>query len=379
MRSSNAHRTVIMSISASSAGKQDPRTALSFYYGPSGPFASQEGRPLVNDAFGHILSFLHPKDLARVESICRSWKRFIDETDQWKRQCEIHLNSHAFDPGTYLPACNPYKEGLRLVFSRVYDEKTYQYYLGAQVEPSAGIPEAHSLRRFNEPDPCDPTKTIGQKYVWIYSPSYFKILVDGDFPFKLDKPDDPNDEEAPRLIRKEVGLVESFKRKIWPGSKLEKSIVKVPNTINNLCVLFKHPKKGSPSVCDYSWEVIFKQHGNKRIPQGWICLREDVIGRSLTFAQQQAAVTKAGAVIPQLGHRILFNFLRRAETNTYPDGKIPRTFARTSTLTLNPQGAARPSTCGSYASLVLSVIECMDHDTVGAAVALPAQVQAIDP
>ena len=202
-----------MSTSASSVGKQDPSSALPFYYGPSGPFASPKGRPLANDEFGRVLSFLNPKDLARAEGVCRSWKQFIDETEQWKRQCEVHLNSGAADPKTYLPACNSYKEVLRLVFSRVYDEKTYQYYLGAQVEPFPRIPETLSLKRFNEPDPCDRTKTIGQNYVWIDSPSYFEILVDGDFPFELDKSDDPNDEEAPRLIQKEVTLVESFEKK----------------------------------------------------------------------------------------------------------------------------------------------------------------------
>ena len=366
-----------MSTSASSTGKQDPSTALSFYYGPLGPFASPEGRPLTNDAFGHVLSFLHPKDLARVEGVCRSWKRFIDETEQWKRHCEMHLNSGAADPKTYLPARNSYKEVLRLVFSRVYDEKAYQYYLGAQVEPFSRISETLSLRRFNEPDPCDRTKTIGQNYVWIDSPSYFEILVDGDFPFELDKSDDPNDEEAPRLIQKEVVLVESLKRKI---GLVEKNILKVPNTINNLGVLFKHPKNGSPSAYDYVWEVILKQHGNKRIPQGRICMREDVIGRNQTFNQQQAAATQAGVVIPQLGHRILFDFLRHAETNSYPDGQNPWTCARTSTLTLDLQGTACPSTCGGGGPSGLIVHSLYsDSNLVGAAVALPAEGQAIGP
>jgi hypothetical protein len=370
-----------MSTSASSVGKQDPSTALSFYYGPLGPFASPEGRLLSNDAFGRVLSFLHPKDLARVEGVCRSWKRFINETDQWKRQCEIHLNSGAADPRTYFPACNSYKESLRLVFSRVYDEKTYQYYLGAQVEPFPRIPEAPSLRRFNEPDPWDPTQTIGQNYFWIDSPPYFEIPVDGDFPFELDKTDDPNDEEAPRLIQKEVALVESVKRKIGLGSEPEKNILKVPNTINNLGVLFKHPKNGSPSAYGWVLDSISKQHGNKRIPQGRICMREDVIGRSLTFNQQQAAATQAGVVIPQLGHRILFDFLRHAKTNTYPDGQNPWTFARTSTLTLHPQGTAWPSACGFGGPSGLSVYcdSFIDNDSVGAALALPEEVQAIGP
>jgi hypothetical protein len=325
---------------------------------------------------------LGPKDLARAEGVCRSWNRFIDKTDQWKRLCRIQLNSGAIDPGTYLPACNSYKEGLRLVLSRVYDENRYRYHLGAQVEPFPRSSEALSLKRFNEPDPCDPTQTKGQKYVWMDSPSYFKIPVDGDFPFELDKPDDPNDEEAPQLIQRKSGDVERLRRLVGLGSEPEKKILKVPNTINNLGVLFKHPKNGNPSTYDYIWDKISAQHGNKRIPQGRLCMREDVIGRNLTFAQQQAAATEAGVVIPQLGHRILFNFLRHAETNTYPDGQDPWTFARTSTLTRDSEGNDWPSGCGAGGPSGLNVHNCsnfFDSDSVGVAVALPAEVQAIGP
>ena len=111
-------------------------------------------------------------------------------------------------------------------------------------------------------------------------------------------------------------------------------------------------------------------------------MREGVIGRNLTFAQQQAAATAAGVVIPQLGHRILFNFLRHAEAeaNTYPDGRNPWTFARTSTLTVDSQGVAWPSGCGGGGPSGLHVNSHyfdVVHDYVGVAVALPAEVQAI--
>ena len=318
-------------------------------YGPRGPFANRTGSPLANVAFDHVLSFLGPKNLARIESVCRSWKQFIiiDKAERWKRQCTIELNSEVFDPGTYRPACRSYKEVLRLIFSRVLDKDTYRSILGAEIEPVPRVPEALSLKRFHEPDPCDGTKTIGEKYFWVDSPSYFKITVEGDFPFELDKADDPNDVEAPRLIpKKEVVPTERFKRKIGLGSGPKKEVLKVPNTINNLEALFKHPKNGYPSVCGI-WLNISGQQGNKRIPPGRICMREDVIGSGEIFAEQQRAAAEAGVVILQLGHRILFNLLRHAKTNAYPDGPNSKVcFARTSTVTLQ-QGTNQLSVCGA--------------------------------
>ncbi len=366
-----------------SAEKQHPNDAVSLYYGPSGLFASPTRRPLADNELGHVLSFLNPEELARAERVCRSWNQCIHTTDQWKKQCENRLNipTH-MDPRDFLSeleGSRSYKGVAQLAIpAKVLDARIYQRILGAEIEPVP--PKETALEKRNEQDSCDPAETIGQKYVWIDSPSYFKISVDGDFPFELDKPDDPNDDEAPRLIQKEVGLVERFRRTIGLGSKPEEMVLKVPNTINNLGVLFKHPKKGNPSTYDYVWEAISAQHGNKRIPAGRICMREDVIGRNLTFAQQQATATAAGVAIPQLGHRILFNFLRHAEAeaNTYPDGRNPWTFARTSTLTVDSQGVAWPSGCGGGGPSGLGVGSIfIDYDYVGVAVALPAEVQAI--
>jgi hypothetical protein len=332
--------------------------------------------PSAYPYYGPFLDFLDPKDLARAERVCRGWNNFISLRHQWKKQCQIRLNiPTSMDPNSFLPKdCRSYKKGIQLASTnaKVLNAKIYKYYLGAEIELVSSIKEI-SLEKRNEPDPCDPTKTKGQKYVWIDSPSYFKITVDGDFPFELDKQDDPNNEEAPRLIEKKVSFLESLKRKMGIGSKLEKRVLKVPNTINNLGVLFKYPKYGHPSTYDSIWEPISAQHGNKRIPQGRICMREDVIGKNLTFAQQQAAAKKVGVIIPQLGHRILFNFLRYVETKTYPDGEIPRTYARTATLAVDAQGIAWPLDCAGSDPSGLRVdryFSNINSFTLGVAVAL---------
>lgn len=325
------------------------------------PFASPIGsRPLASDEFNHALSFLHFKDLARAEAVCRSWNRFI-KRDPWKKQCQKLLNIPTNDdPKSYFPAKLSYKECFVLVCSKIYDEGAYRHFLGAKTEAAPRISD--SLKKWNEPDPCGPASTIGEKYFWMYSPPYFEITVGEDSPLDLDKPDDPNDAEAPRLIRNAVGL----------GSKSR--TLRVPNTINNLGELFKDPKNGNPSMySEFAWRPIFVQHGNKRIPSGWICMREDVIGTNLSFVQQEEAATEAKVVISGLGHRILFNFLRRAETNAYSDGDIPSwTFALTSTRTIELAGTAVTTGCGGGGHSGLNVLctESIDNG-YGVAVTLP--------
>ncbi|HSW87233.1 MAG TPA: F-box protein [Rhabdochlamydiaceae bacterium] len=343
-------------------------------YGPFGPFASPVVRPLRNDEFSHVLSFLKPEELALAERVCATWKHFIKETDQWKKQCQFLLNIPInTDPMDYVPDCSSYKEILQLVLPKIFGEETYQYYLGAEVGPVPRIPKEIAPWKWNEPDPCDPTKLIGEQYDWMYVSKYLEITVDGNSPYYLDKLDDPNDEEAPRLIQKEV---ES-------GTQSEeKRVLKVPNTIHNIVELFKNPKKGNPSAYFCVGEEISNQHGNKRIQPGWICMRKDVIGRGQyqSFSEQQETAKKAGVVIPQLLHRILYNFLKHLETD-YPDGKKPLTRARTSTLTLDSRGITYPSDCGcglNSPSELRVRNSTISIGSTGAAVALPMKDETID-
>ncbi len=343
------------------------------------------GNVLISNALGlHILSFLDFKDLAQAEGVCRRWKLVIATTDQWKKQCQYRLNiSEDLDPRRFLPnGCTPDKRGAQLASTKVYDAKIYRDILGADIEFGPQILKAQSLEKSNEPDPCDPHKTKGQSYVWLDSPAYFCIPVNKRFLFKLNKEDNSDDEEAPRLIP--LSLTERFQRKIIPTSN---ETLKVPNTINNLEVLFKHHlKKGNPSTYFHGQntahtmhvndcEDVFVQHGDKRIRSGRICMREDVIGRDMDFDRQRAAAVEAGVKISCLGHRILFNFLRHAETNAYQDGEKSSAFARTSTVTVGPRdGFDSPSGCGFEApsSLAIGLILSCD-DNIGVAVALPAE------
>lgn len=329
------------------------------------PFPSPDVRLLRNDEFSLVLSFLKPEELECIERVCKSWKQFIEKTGQWKRHCQYQLNIPAdIDPKSVLPDGWDYKKGCLLASPKVFDERIYQYYLGASVGQVPPIPEEISLTRRNEPDPCDPTKTIGQNYTWFYCPRDIEIYDDGSFPLDLDKPDNPNDEEAPKLVPKQA------------GKNVEKRVLKVPNTINNLGQLFKHPKNGKALTYTSIWDQISKQHGNKRIRSEWICMRDDVIGKGLSFPEQQEIANQHGVVIVPLIHRINFSFLKNISSKKNTDLE-PFVYGRCSTLTnacnklCSCGGAYWYSGCGGNSNLNLKGNHKCDN--VGAAVAFIKQ------
>lgn len=171
-------------------------TPAPYFYNHLGPFSSQtKGRSLAGIEFLHVLSFLAPKDLAHAERVCRAWKQFIGSQERWKEQCQVQLGIHAkMDPKGYLPSCSSYKKCLQLMSSSILDGSIYEFYVG-KVGPVPQIPKEISLKKWKDPDPCDPTTTIGAEYVWMYCPSHITINIRG---FTLDRPDDPNDIEGSR-------------------------------------------------------------------------------------------------------------------------------------------------------------------------------------
>ncbi len=329
-----------------------------------------------SDGFDQVLSFLGPKDLAPTARVCKAWSQFIDETNQWKKQCQIQLGlPPEIDPTDYLPEGSSYKERLQLVFANILDERVYERYIG-KVGPVPRIPKEISLKLWNEPDPCDSTKRIGTEYVWMYCPSHIEIDQSDCF---LNKIDDPTDPEAPNLIRREEGLEGKAFREI--ELEAQNTALKVPVTINNLVKLFKRPKTGNPSTYRNMWNPIVEQHGNKRMSAGWMCMRRDVIGNDLPFSRQQALATSRQVVLSELLPRIFFNFtqhVRSPVANVYPDGNNPWTFAHTSTLTRDLEGHDWPSACGGGVSsglLVSNLPNFLYPEDIGVAVALPAEVQ----
>lgn len=252
--------------------------------------------------------------------------------------------------------------------SSIFGERFWKHYVG-DVGCVPPIPEAISLKKWDEPDPCDPTTTIGKEYVWMYCPSDVVTVLED---CALSKADDLAIEQ-PELIAK-------------AGSKVEK----VPMTINNIGELFKRLKTGYSSQYNNQynnmWGVVVKQHGNKKIPAEWICMRRSVIGGGLSFSDQQALVKQKGVVLAQLHHRIVFNFLEHARSNAYPDRLDPCTYARTSTYTrtstlLLCEQDYWPLACGAGGPSglrVQGVVICV-NDYVGVAVTLPKEVQAIGP
>ncbi|HSW87185.1 MAG TPA: F-box protein [Rhabdochlamydiaceae bacterium] len=330
------------------------------------PFPSPDVRLLRNDEFSHVLSFLGPKELAHLERVCKSWKEFIEKTEQWKKQCDYFIGiSTDSDRLKFFPQCATYKNILQLVLPKIFDADTYQYYLEAEIGPVPPIPEEISLKRFNEPDPCEPTETIGQNYFWVYFPAHFEIAFDGDVLFELDREDDPNDAEAPMLIVKE-------------GEKSgEKRVLKISNTINNITKVFKYRKSGNPSSYECNSDQLVQQmetYGNERIQSGWMCMREMAIGNNPSFTQQRQVADKAGVVIASLLYRMNFNFLKHLRNDAHPDP-----IEHTSTL-VKDWGLIWSPSCGGYQPSVPRVRNFTYYcGNIGAAVALPMELHAVEP
>jgi len=332
--------------------------------------AVQKGRqiPLKVCELYLVFNFLEPKDLGRLEQVSKTFEDAVGY--QWRSLCRMQLGlSPGPNLGPLLPAGLSPKASSLFLSKTILDEEVYRRHIG-DVEPAPPISRLSFFNQRNQPDPCDPTKQIGSEYVLMYLPESVTINQSG---VSLDKADDPNDSEAPRLIRREGSSS-------GPGAQSENTTLKVAVTINNIVELFKCPKTGNPSTFSYIWDQIVDQHGNKRIPAGWICMRRDVIGRNLPFAQQQALANEKGVVLSELLPRILFNFLahvRSKKAGVYPDGQDPWTYARTSTITRDSGGTNWPSGCGAGGPSGLFVSSFIVFDRVGVAVALPAEVQAI--
>jgi hypothetical protein len=337
-------------------------------------------KKVPEELFGVVLGFLEPQDLDVSERVCKSWNERIESQGQWKIQCQNLCN---LSPETDLRSCVPeassYKEICQMVYLNIFGKSVYERYIG-KVGSVPRIPNGLPFLRWNKPDPCDPTKRIGPEYVWMYIPSHIEIHSEA---VALSKIDDPNDEEAPRLLR-----LHPFLRLLRRKAGLEESVsgtrsvlkVKVPVTINNIKILFENPKEGNPSTYSQIWDKIAKQHGNKRWTAGWVCMRKDATFRNLTFADQQALAAERGVALSELLPRILFNCLghvRSGTANIYPDGQNPWTYVRTSTLTRGGYGDNDwPSGCGDGcpSGLCVSNDDIFDGDVIGAAVVLPEEV-----
>lgn len=331
------------------------------------------GAGLCCDTFIHGLTFLEPQDLGCCAKVCRAWNGCVESEPQWKIQCQSLLDlSPDTDPRSYvLVESHSYKEIFRVVYANILGSRVYERYIG-RVGSVPRIPKGLSLQRWNQPDPCDPTKKIGPEHVWMYIPSHIEIDTEG---VALSKIDDPNDEEAPLLLRREETCWEQVSKAI--GFRTRSSL-KVPVTMNNIEVLFERPKEGNPSTYRAIWDKIKEQHGNKRSAAGWVCMRKMLIGRGLSFDEQQALVREKGVVISELLPRILFNCLGHARSgreNMYPDGQNPRVYARTSTLTRDAQGSDWPSGywCGSPLGLHINHYDILGESNIGVAVRLPPE------
>lgn len=325
------------------------------------PFSSN----ISKDNFNQVLSYLTLKDLVRTERVCKFFKTFIEQTEQWKKKCQEIMNLPSkIDPKHFLPDDCSYKRGAFTAASVVLDAKLYGCF-AAKIVPVPPIPREISLEIASEPDPYERTKKIGENYVWFYIPTESEIPtkkvyedIFSQFYFKLDKAENTGDSDAPRLM-----AVEEIQ---------EKTTLKVPTTIWNVDqVSKKYITKG----CTIAHDEIYRQHYSRKIQSGWVCMRKGVIEKGKPIEEQIETANRLHLDLVSLDQAVIFNLLMRRNTERYADSEDPKTsateergkaslhdftFAATSTYTILQNGGQLMTGCGTgeAGELVLDYVAC---------------------
>ncbi len=275
------------------------------------PIESAKLGPLPNDQFSEILEYLKPSELACAESVCKSWKEFI-QTIQWPIQTSLHKDGHQKLP------------------SHIFGADVYREHINAKIPSPPPIPDSISLRRWRQPDPFDATQIVGQHYYRIYVPPYFE---------------DEHGQKLPPTI----GLI--------------RELFKSPKKGAPLPIEFWMAKS--------SYE---KELENRPITPGLFWMRRDLIEMDQPLRAQEAVAKKAGLVVAELGHRILLNYLLHATTGKYPDGRKPDRLARTATTVYDLKTKQNlPAECGCIDAKGIHVMLWADSNNVdvGLATRLP--------
>jgi hypothetical protein len=292
-----------------------------------------------------ICSFLNTRDLTRVERVNSTFQESAERC--WGDRCCKEISLPKSDD-LMLPAGMSAKSCFLFLIDTIFDERVYERHIG-NVETAPPISKAAFLRLCNTPDPCDPTKIIGREYILMYIPESITITQKG---ISLSKEDDPNDPQAPQLIR---------------GDSTSEKTLKVAVTINNLAKLFSVPKAGVISNYLKPSEGVISILGDQRVLPGWVCMRKDVIGLGLSFTKQQELAIEKGVIIPEIISRILFHFLFQILGH-----QENSEFGRTSSLINIGFGS---ESCGCSRDLNYLKLCCRSDDYLtGLSVALPAKV-----
>lgn len=287
------------------------------------PLPEENTLPLPKAIIQNIFLFLGtPKELANADRVCKSWKRCLDDPNgPWKATCQLLLGP-VQELSSLSSLGDTYKNVCKAAMSRFLGPGLYEHLLQAKTPPA---PPIISLKGALDPDPWDRENSKLKGYYWVYVPEYLEIITATSL--VLDRPDDPNSENAPRLVERTLKRVAnaamSVAHQLGVGTGPEKRELQVPVTINNLQWLFQHVPTGNqkhvPQVADIL-DTTLPACGDKRIPDGLFCIREFPVGVGQTFAQQQQEAQQNGMGIASLGLRVVVNFLACAKKGYYPDG-----------------------------------------------------------
>jgi hypothetical protein len=313
----------------SMTAKPNPNSVIADQSGVAGAKTRIYLRGVVIQRIG---TFLDPKGLARLRAVQKSWKAAIDD-NQWAFQCCNLLGiPRDIDPKEFLSPDLSYEEGLRECFSKIVDREFYRRQGIGEIGQIPPVSETRLLESFAKPDPCDPSKTIGEAYTLMYIPD--------------------------RVVLSE------------PAGQVEVDV-----TTKNLPRIFAGLKGGNPPKYSEIGRYIIEKVGDEKAKSRWVWMRKDVIGIGLSFDEQIKLAEEKGVVVTSLVNRIWANFV----AGSYLDRLNPFIFARTST---NFQLESTPLYwllgCGAGDSSGLRITHGLyfNDDHSGVAVELSLEVKA---
>lgn len=263
----------------------------------------------------HVFSYLHPEELAILESVSHAWKSSIATC--WKTQALIQ--------GFQMEHVSSYKRAFSELYLSSLGPKVWEKYLG-KVDSVPPIPQRF-LEMASELDHIQAVHQ-SEKALECVKRNYRLMLI----PEQLLVQALP---ESPWTLEPDGRLME-----VSTPCRAIEEWVKVPVTLNNLAVLVNNLIKSEEPIFfhEASWRPIFLEHGNTHVKKTrWVYQRvESVLGQFNSTMQMMWVGASNRDIVPFVD-RVLFNILIFLQSGKKVDLAHR---VRTATLTLDIGAAA---------------------------------------
>ncbi|MES2199115.1 MAG: F-box protein, partial [Chlamydiota bacterium] len=269
---------------------------------------------LPNESFLLCISFLETtSDLGSSCRVSKVWKKLIDSP-----QAQVFWKEASIREGVPMVQGEnrDHKDDFRFLRSITISKKVIGKYLGEVVGDVPLMSEDLFIRLKTEKDSFEPKKSQRKTHVVIIDPSALKITV---------SPNRPLDTDATGIL---VAVPFAKRTKIVPKE------LTVPFTLRNIKMLATYPlagKENGPVFDSNSWPEVFNLCNIPPDRNKILIMRRKVVAKNSFFygnTGQNAFVTKRTWKVVSIRQRGFYDAIEILKTGKCPDGRNPRTHAR---------------------------------------------------